>query len=169
MSDITGKSFTATIISVTKGFIGPINISYHPQVAKSGWLLRGRGDIGAVTLRFDYVSHNEDRHHYHISATDTGHYEGARLGVSQNGYVGLYHVASVSNIWKVELTGTGSVEEGFHFFLRDHWGQRVAVYPQKEQFGNLANPSSINSRIFEYLNVENGEILEFKAGNVRLQ
>lgn len=167
MSNITGKSFIASISSVTESFGGPIHISNLGRSGRSGWLLLGRKGERAVSLRFDYVSHSEDRHHYHISAVDAGDYEGARLGVSRNGYVGLYQVASVSDVWKVQLTGRGSVEEGFHFFLRDHLGQRVAVYPLEE---SLPSTSSINLKYqtFDYLNVESGDILEFKASNVQL-
>lgn len=168
MSDISGKSFIARISSVTEDFSGPLNISSYVEIAKSGWLLRGRGEQRAVALRFNYLRHDAERHHYSISSAEQGHYYGAELGVSQNGYLGFYHVASVTDFWKVELTGEGSVEAGFHFVLRDHRGHRVAAHSIDELFGNLANTHAGSAKTFDYLSVQHGEILELRADAVKL-
>lgn len=164
MSDIVGKSFIARIRSITPKLRGPIVFSSRHELGKSGWLLRGAADMAAVPLRFDYVSHTDDRIHYQISAAPAAHdYAGAKLGVSINGYLGFYHVASVEDDWKVELIGDGSIAQGFHFYLRDSHGQRVAVYSREELLGNQSAPNPANLRYFDYLNVWYGQIVQLEA------
>lgn len=163
MTAIAGKSFIARLACVTPAFEGPITFSTGHQIAKSGWLLRGNRAQQGVPLRFDYISEGNDRILYHVSgAPGAGDYAGARLGVSTNGYLGFYHVSSVTGAWKIELLSDGSLEEGGHFLLRDQHGQRVAVNTRMEPWGNLANPHPSNMRRFDYLSVWEGEIVEFQ-------
>lgn len=164
MDNIIGRSFIARLRSVTPQLSGPIRFSARHEIAKSGWLLLGNDDLSAVPLQFDYVSHADDRIYYDISAAPARHeYVGAKLGVSVNGYLGFYQIAPVTDAWKVEVIGDGSLEEGFRFYLRDSYGQRVAVSSEEEQLGNLANPHPSNLRRYNYLNVSVGEIIELEA------
>jgi hypothetical protein len=164
MEEFIGKSFIARLRIVTPNLEGPISFSTRHEIGKSGWLIRGSADMAAVPLRFDYVSHADERIHYEISAAPAGHdYADAKLGVSYNGYLGFYNVASVSAPWKIELIGEGSPEEGFRFLLRDSHGQRVAVSSEEEQLGNLANPHPGNLKHYDYLSVWYGEIVELQA------
>jgi hypothetical protein len=164
MDDIIGKSFIARVRSVTPQFSGPIGFSSRHEFGKSGWLLRGGSDMPAVPLQFDYLKHEDDRLYYDISAAPARHeYAGAKLGVSINGYLGFYQLAKVTDAWKVELIGDGSIKEGFRFYLRDSDGQRVAVSSEEEQLGNLANPQPSNLRRYDYLNVSVGQIIELEA------
>lgn len=166
MSDIIGKSFTARVSIVTEGREGPLNILFHHRPGDSGWVVRGDGSIRTMTLRFDYISHDAARHHYHISAVETGTYEGARLGVSQNGYVGLYRVAKVSDPWKIQLIWPCSVEHGFRFLLRDHQGHGLKVLPKTDYFHE--RPDVSPERVLDYLNVHEGAIVELQASHIRL-
>lgn len=164
MNDIAGKSFIASIKCVTPGYEGGVIFTTAHQIAKSGWLLRGYEGQPSVPLRFDYISEGDERIHYSVSgAPGAGDYVGAKLGVSINGYLGLYHVSSVSDFWKIEVLGDGSLQDGFRFLLRDHHGQRVAIHSKKEPFGNLANPHPSNMKRFDYLSIWDGEIVEFEA------
>lgn len=164
MEDLAGKSFVAQVACVSQGYCGAITYSTHPQIAKSGWLLRGHRNDTPVPLRFDFLEDQGERLHYKISgALGAGDYEQAVLGVSTNGYAGFYHIANVTGFWKVQLTGEGSQANSFRFLLRDHLGYRLAICSEGEMCGNLANPHPDNTRRFDYLNVLKGEIVEFEA------
>ena len=164
MEGLPGKSFVAQVACVSPGYCGPIAYSTHPQIAKSGWLLRSHRDAMPVPLRFDFLEALGERLHYKISgAQGAGDYEKAVLGISTNGYAGFYQVANVAGFWKVQVTGEGSLENNFRFLLRDHHGQRLAINTEEEVFGNLANPHPGNTRRFDYLSVWHGEVVEFEA------
>ena len=169
MDDLIGKSFIARMRIVTPELAGHISFSTRHEIAKSGWLIRGSEDMPAVPLRFDYVSHADNRIYYEISAAPAGHdFAAHKLGVSYNGYLGFYSVANVTDLWKIELIGEGATEQGFRFYLRDSHGQRVAVSAEEELLGNLANPHPGNLKYFDYLNVWYGEIVEFEAQVLQL-
>lgn len=164
MDDLTGKSFICKLRSITPGLTGEIGFSTRHEIGKSGWLIRGDAGLPAVPLRFDYLSHTQDRIYYDISAAPARHdYSGAKLGVSINGYLGFYHRARVADAWKVERVGDASVEHGFRFYLRDSHGQRVAISSEEEQLGNLANPHPGNRKRYDYLSVWYGEITRLEA------
>lgn len=164
MDEFIGRSFIARIRSVTPGLRGPICFSMRHEATKCGWLLRGGENMPAVPLRFDYLHHADDRIYYDICAAPARHeYAGAKLGVSTNGYLGLYHHARVNDPWKIQLIGEGSLEQGFRFYLRDSYGQRVAVSSEEEQLGNQANPHPGNLKRYDYLNVSYGQVIELQA------
>lgn len=165
MSDLWNRSFIASLHSTTPGHRGRIGISLlDGGVADDGWLrvAAETEHTKPVNFRFDYLSHStqDNRIHYNITCTsDTGSYRGAKLGVSLNGYLGLYQVAQVSDPWKTEPLGDWVVEEGaqLQFMLRDHRGYRVGhmqLYPHVE-YDAKYNP--------RYLSVSKGEVLQFKA------
>lgn len=160
MSDSWNKSFIASLYSVTVGHRGRIGISLiEGGVADDGWLqiLDDHRITKPVNFRFHYISHSveDNRIHCNITCTsDTGQYRGARLGVSDSGYLGFYQVAQVTDFWKLEPAGDWVLEEeqDVLFTLRDHNGFRVANEPH---YGG-------------FLNIHQGEILQIKAKVLRV-
>lgn len=165
MSDHWTRSFIASLHSVTPGHRGRIGISLvEGGIADDGWLrvAAETEHTKPVNFRFDYLSHStqDNRIHYNITCTsETGSYRGARLGVSLNGYLGLYQVAQVSDFWKTSPLGEWVVEEDaqLEFMLRDHRGYRVG---QMQLYPDMELDPRYNPR---YLSVSEGEVLQFKA------
>lgn len=159
-------SFSATLLTVSEGKTEVVECSSGAGLAQDGWLIH-RADVDApLVLHFDYISHSQDRVHYNISAgPQTPGYSGARLGVSANGFVGLYQVAAVSDFWKVQLVSAEDMPGMFDFILRDHRGHVVKSHVKRFRRGSLWTGSTHLSPWHEvnYLSVETGEPIVFRA------
>lgn len=163
MADITGRSFIATLLSTTGGKVYPVGFVHDNSLAGNGWLIQQGSSRDGVALRFDFIEAVGSRLHYHISAAPGTAYEGAKVGVSRNGYLGFYSVASVTDYWKIE-PGPEDTEPGsWQFMLRDSRGYRVGVLlePVGGAWTSL-NPGE-RARAVRYLNVESGDTLYFQA------
>lgn len=157
MEDLMGTSFVAKIRGVTRGYQRRIALSDSTIAGKSGWLTFASSDWPAVEFKFTYLSQTEDRFHYAITGADSaGYYANAALGISSRGYLGLYHLASIENLWKFDLV-TVSYQDG-RFFLRDKDGYRVTAV----EVGVGSVPVSI-----PYLNTSGETALEFTLEDVR--
>ena len=167
MADFIGKSFVATLLCASRKKTAPVDFLRGGGMAGSGWLVQGNQSGHPLALRFDYISHTEDRHHYHISATSTAqHYAGAKLGVSANGYLGFYQVAEVVDYWKLELEGENLDPNHIEFTLRDHRGHRVgATAEAMGDFWTSFTPKPLAE--VDFLNVDVGQEVFFRAKLLR--
>ncbi|TDF85826.1 hypothetical protein [Pseudomonas sp. H9] len=113
------------------------------------WLLASSYLVPGPTFKFAYHSQTENRLHFNIS--DTGQNANKKLGVSRNGYLGLYEVSEVSDYWKLEpLRWT---DRGLVCQWRDHRGHEV------KQLGGTGL-RFFGEPVF-YLNVDGGEVHHF--------
>ncbi|MDD1013242.1 hypothetical protein [Pseudomonas rubra] len=161
MKDPRKQSFCALVNCTTPGHEGVVGISRTSRsmivdLATSGWLQvvsgRNRGDMVGSRFRFDYLETKGDRIHYHISGdSEVENYYGRKLGVSRNGYLGLYENGA-SPFWKLELIGEWDGTNGLDFYLRDHQGHEVSNYEYANSW---------------FLNVYEGARLSFKATNIK--
>lgn len=163
MADFIGKSFVATLLCASEKQTAPVDFLRGAGLAGGGWLVQGDQSGVPLKLRFDYISHSEDRFHYHISAhSSTEHYAGAKLGISAGGYLGLYQIAQVVDYWKVELVGENASAGHIEFTLRDHRGYRVgATTGAMGDFWTGFRPKPLTD--VEFLNVESGREVFFQA------
>ncbi|MNJ64323.1 hypothetical protein D3C77_602670 [compost metagenome] len=94
------------------------------------WLRVG-SDSPSPVFRFDFHSRTANRLHFNI------HRETEKLGISRNGYLGLYAFAEVSDFWKIEpLIDNGDT---LTCYLRDHQGHVVKVTGTEDnRFLNVA-------------------------------
>jgi len=166
MVDIRQRSFRATLHAQGEGVAGAIECSVGKGVAQDGWLVHRSQPDNPLVLCFDYVSDGPGRVHYHISAGPaTPGYAGARLGVSANGYLGLYQVAEASHFWKVQVTANLGASGPLEFVLRDHRGHVVKSRPKRFSQGSFWTGATHLSpvRQVDYLSVEAGTPLLFSA------
>jgi hypothetical protein len=163
MADFIGKSFIATLLCASEKETAPVDFLRGAGIAGSGWLVQGDQSRQVLQLRFDYISHTEDRFHYHISAAaNTQSYSGAKLGVSVNGYLGFYQVAEVVDYWKLQLEGENLDSSHIEFTLRDHRGHRVgATTEAMSDFWTSFRPKPLTEVVF--LNVDSGKEVFFQA------
>lgn len=84
------------------------------------WLQAG-GDQDSPVLQFTYHSRSEGRLNFMICGT--GSQAGKRLGISRNGYLGLYQHAEVVDYWKIEPLEVSG--EDLICRWRDHLGHQV--------------------------------------------
>lgn len=167
MADFIGKSFIATLLCASEKTTAPVDFLRGSGIAGSGWLVQGDQSGQALQLRFDYVSHTDDRFHYHISAAPSAqHYAGAKLGVSRNGYLGFYQVAQVVDYWKLELEDENLDASHIVFTLRDHRGHKVgATTESMADFWTSFRPKPLTE--VEFLNVDSGREVFFQAKVLR--
>jgi len=166
MSTIQGKSFVAHLYSISEAAEGPIGLSSELALTNSGWLTRQNPGATPVPLKFDYIEHTEDRVHYSVSVADEApEYAGTVLGISRNGYLGVYGVASVIDFWKVEVVRSWTEGEYLYFNWRDHQGHRVSLHREYENSGSGRGPAIPTSRFTDYLSVAptSAYVLRFKA------
>lgn len=161
MKYLMGKSFVAKLSCVFSGDRQVVGLSQAPTVAQRGWLVPMYDHEGAVTLKFEYVRQTHERYHYAITGAE-GEFANAALGVSTNGYVGLYHHAAVDNTWKFDFTEADDAGQGF--WLRDNTGQRIAEY-EAPVSGVFYTPG-VGGR---YLNVASGHIGRFEVFAVHVR
>lgn len=163
MVDITGRSFTATLLSTTGAEVYPVGFLYTNALDGNGWLIQQQNPGKAVVLRFDFVEVVGNRLHYHISGAPGTAYAGAKVGVSRNGYLGFYSIASVTDYWKIEL-GPDEPEPGTaQFILRDPRGYRVGALAEPVGGSWTSLTPGDRSEVVRYLNVESGDTLYFQA------
>jgi hypothetical protein len=133
------SSFSATLyllngstkVPVThiKKFYGPsLSGGFEQGTGDNGWL-KADGNGTAMTLHFRYHSSTPDRLHFML-ALDTNRER--KLGISRNGYLGLYEHASVSDFWKLEPLAWQANE--LRCRLRDHQGHLVKVEPDNPHY-----------------------------------
>ncbi|QPG63823.1 hypothetical protein HFV04_003350 [Pseudomonas sp. BIGb0427] len=118
---------------------------------QSDWLVAGQ-QKPAYAFRFLFHSRSSDRLHFMITGSGADHDK--TVGVSRNGYLGLYKYASVSDYIKIEplLWSTDTVV----CRLRDHLGNIVRTHHDPE-----APPR------FSYLRVNHGKEVIFHIERVR--
>ncbi|MDE1166942.1 MAG: hypothetical protein PW845_16580 [Pseudomonas sp.] len=124
-----------------------------------GWLIQaGNGvQLGPSRFHFKCRGVTSSRVHYDISCADEGPHAGAKVGVSQNGYLGVYQKSSVTDLWKAEELTPWVEGEDLHFVMRDHRGYRVGVT-------GVGVPSSIDSgQYVPFLSMNGDQILHFRA------
>ena len=124
MKELMAKSFCARLKCSANDRESFIALSQGSLAGQSGWLETNNLQEQAVELKFQFLQQVEDRYHYAITGAEgAGYYVNAALGLSANGYLGMYHLASITNVWKFDFT------EGQRtgFWLRDKDGYRVAV------------------------------------------
>lgn len=133
------SSFTATLYSFQGGLVIPVThiskiylqtftTALKESANDTGWLM-ARGDRKAMALHFSYHSSTSDRLHFML-ALDTNRER--KLGISRNGYLGLYQHASVSDFWTLEPLDWQANE--LRCRLRDHQGNLVKVEPNSPHY-----------------------------------
>ncbi|MGH8465720.1 MAG: hypothetical protein ACRER5_16375 [Pseudomonas sp.] len=111
------------------------------------WLQAGGNEAPPV---FDFVLHSQTANRLHFNISGTGRNAAKKLGISRNGYLGLYERSEVSDYWKLEpLAWT---EQGLVCRWRDHQGHQVKALPDTPH----RQPGT-----FLLLNVSDGDVHEF--------
>ncbi|WP_455923647.1 hypothetical protein [Pseudomonas putida] len=124
MESLMGQSFVAKLQYYHVEYTGYLSLSDADLAGQSGWLDSSFFSVDAVKFEFRFLEEVGDRYHYAITgAKDSGYYAGAALGQSVNGYLGMYHLGAVDNVWKFDFTD--SSQKGL--FLRDKYGSQVKV------------------------------------------
>lgn len=163
MTNISGRSFIATLVCVTEKQSGAVDFTRTPDIGGDGWLTQGAQAEEVFKLRFDFIEHIGERLHYRITAdADAGMHAHARLGVSRNGYLGLYKEAEVTDPWKIEMLEHEAKADYFECYLRDARGYRAGVI--NERRGNFI--TGIDSRwneFIDFLNVRLGRVARFQV------
>lgn len=165
MANINGRSFIATLKSTTHGEVLSVGYTSHASLSDdNGWLVQSEHGQPSAKLQFDFIEDAGNRLHYRISAAPGTDYDGAKLGVSRNGYLGFYKNAEVTDFWKLELYGDDSHPELFSFVLRDARGYRVGSMEGAAGgfWTGLGNKLPPTTRL-RFLNVEEGDIVYFQA------
>lgn len=166
---LSPKSFSATLLAVSQDETGWVECSPDNGLAQGGWLVHRAQAHSPLALCFDYVSEGQGRLHYNISAgPETPGYAGAKLGVSANGFVGLYQVAGVSDFWKVQVIAAGAEPGSFDFILRDHRGHVVRSQAKHFRQGSFWTGSTHLSPLLQhnYLSIEAGKPIVFRASTL---
>lgn len=114
---------------------------------QSDWLIAGNKQPAAL-FRFLYQPSTPNRLHFMITGSGPDHEK--TVGVSRNGYLGLYKYASVSDAFKLEPLHWS--EDAFICRWRDHLGHSVRTHH---------NPSVANP-FFSYLRVREGKEVIFR-------
>lgn len=161
MESLMGRSFVAKLDCFAAQRRSSIALSQEALAGQSGWLEIRNDPARAVELRFRYLRQTQDRYEYEITGTkNAGYYANAALGISINGYLGMYHQAHVDNVWKFDFTPF----DGKDFWLRDNNGQRVAVDDKPHQ-SFAYHPDEIG---VPRLNVNKGDIARFTLSGALL-
>lgn len=129
MADIAGKSVIARLSMDTGEGFRPVGYSTGPSaLAQDGWLIQNKQEQGDALFRFDFIEMGGWLH-CNISGAPGTTYEGAKVGASDEGYLGFYRIAKVDDMWRVDLKGNLAEPNAFEFVLRDYTGNQVgAVY-----------------------------------------
>lgn len=147
------ESFSGKVYMLKNGHEIPLRLSRTQDkfswtgAAENDWLQAG-GTRTPPVLNFTYHSQTSDRWHFLISGS--GPDAEKKLGISRNGYLGLYEVAEVHDYWKIEPLRW--IEKGLICHLRDHKGHQVKA--------ELDLPH-VEPGAFYLLTVADGEPLEF--------
>jgi len=171
MKHIEGQSFIARISVDTPGVQGSLKYTRAWGVAQSGWLMRHADTQSSLCLRFDYIEHTADRVHYRVSgAAGSGEYEGAKVGISLNGFLGFYHVAAVNDFWKVQVLADWVPGQDLRFIWRDQEGHRVSMSREFVPMKTKPVGNAPATRVAELLCVNRASAtpLQFLATRVQL-
>lgn len=163
MADINGQSFIATLTGRTHGGAWPIGYQQDGLPGDDGWLIQAEHLHTPAVLRFDFIEEQGARLLYTLSAAKNTFYEGAKVGVSRNGYLGFYWKSAVTDPWKIELCGENSDPNTFNFLLRDHRGYRVGAVTEAAGGAFTGLKPADRGRKISYLNVEEGQIVYFQG------
>ncbi|MFK8329567.1 hypothetical protein M2D63_006060 [Pseudomonas sp. BJa5] len=130
------SSFRGRIYMLKAGREIPLRLSHSTDkwtwgfTPENDWIQAG-GNKESPLFNFIFHSQTEDRLHFNIFGT--GRKATKKLGISLNGYLGLYKVAEVTDYWKLEpLAWT---EKGLVCRWRDHQGHEVKAiqdYPHRQ-------------------------------------
>ncbi|MBA1203022.1 hypothetical protein G7009_14870 [Pseudomonas capeferrum] len=96
-------------------------------VESHDWLQAG-GQEASPVFKFVFHSRTDDRIHVHVLGT--GSHSGKKLGISRNGYLGLYRVAEVVDHLKLEPLNWE--QDLLRCRLRDHLGHQVKAEPDHD-------------------------------------
>ncbi|WP_372242408.1 hypothetical protein [Pseudomonas sp. CM25] len=108
---------------------------------QSDWIVAGK-EKPAYTFRFLLHSRSSDRLHFMITGSGPDHEK--KVGISRNGYLGLYQVSTVSDFIKIEPLEWS--ENAVLCRLRDHLGHAVKA----------RHDSATDTPRFSYLNAQAG-------------
>ncbi|MHC6223866.1 hypothetical protein ACYU03_03615 [Pseudomonas sp. X10] len=104
------ESFRGKIYMVKDGGLVPLRLSRSDDKFTWGitpeydWLQAGGKEDSPV---FHFVFHSQTENRLHFNISGTGRNAAKKLGISRNGYLGLYQHAEVKHYWKIEpLTWT---------------------------------------------------------------
>lgn len=132
-------SFKARLRSLGAGCSGMVAVTEKlSEFDSGGWLVVDERCDGGVAaeLNFNFLESRGNRVHYAITNAAPGPYRGAKLGISRNGFLGLYLHAAVTDFWKVELLGGSAVNP--QIYLRNHEGTRVGFTVRRENISSAA-------------------------------
>ncbi len=113
---------------------------------QSDWIIAGK-EQQAYVFRFLLHSQTEDRLHFMI--TGSGPDQNKNLGISRNGYLGLYQYATVSDFIKVEPLEWA--EDSLLCRLRNHLGETVKA----------RSDAPTKTPRFSYMNTQKGSEIQF--------
>lgn len=143
MTDVPNESLYAEEVSSFRGMIYmlkngreiPLRLSRAQDkftwgvIPQDDWLQAG-GNEAPPLLTFVFHSQTADRLHFNISKP--GRNGPKALGISRNGYLGLYEHAEVTDHWKLEPLEWA--EEGLICRWRDHQGHQVKAIADNPHF-----------------------------------
>ncbi|WAH60500.1 hypothetical protein LZ023_13680 [Pseudomonas silvicola] len=161
MKNIPDRSFSAVIDCFTDDqFYG---LTHETQ----GWLVTDANQSGGLMFNFEYIERTENRLHYNISMA-RGTFEGSRVGISTNSYIGLYKIAAVSAFWKMEpLNSEWEPGQALNFRWRDNLGQVVSMRRYYPLGGYLPDAEGRHHDAqFLCLNHDDAVPLTFRARNI---
>ncbi|QBF25289.1 hypothetical protein EXN22_06155 [Pseudomonas tructae] len=156
------QSFLARLICITPEHFGWVGVSETTHslsgtdLASSGWLqIQNMGaQVAGIQFRFDYLQTKGDRIHYQVScASDVEGYQGRKMNISRNGYLGFYREQDAP-LWKIERLNEQSGAQRERFHLRDKDGYRVCNHRSDDGW--------------HYLNVRKGQVLTFGLRHVQI-
>lgn len=130
--DDINESFLGQIYLIRNEQSIPLRLSRADErfgwtgVASDDWLQAG-GQESSPVFKFVFHSRSDDRIHVHVLGT--GRHAGKKLGISRNGYLGLYRVAEVDDYLKVEPLNWEY--DLLRCRLRDHQGHQVKAEPDR--------------------------------------
>ena len=154
MADIAGKSLIVKLsMDAGEGFRPVAHSTDRSAVAEDGWLIQSEQEQNHSIFRFDFLELMGGVLHCSISAAPGTGYDGSKVGVSRNGYLGFYRVAEVDDLWRVDLEGNLATPDTFEFVLRDYRGYPV---------GAKSEPAGAG-RLVRYLNAEAKNTVRFRA------
>ncbi|AXM96581.1 hypothetical protein ACU5P1_22425 [Pseudomonas plecoglossicida] len=119
---------------------------------QSDWLITGKQKPASV-FRFSYHSRGVDRLHFMITGSGEDHDK--KMGISRNGYLGLYHYASVTDYIKLEPLHWA--EDTLICRLRDHQGHLIGTH----------HDPAVDKPFFKYLRVLEGREAIFRITRIR--
>lgn len=160
--DKQSRSFIARLYMVTNSYHGQqrVGVTVTPNPGFCGWLkpMIGLEEISKpINFFFHFLEKNGEgeltRIHCDItcSSATEGH-RGAKLGVSRNGYAGLYQVAEVEDFWKLEPLNDWQDDQNLLLNIRNPSGFCLG----KQVFTKSEYPVDL-------LNILDGENMSFRA------